>query len=494
MGTDEEVRLLALRQKKYNFRMKVSILHISDIHKGADMSLTTLLNSLVRDSERWDDEGIRQPDYIVLSGDVIQGGPTEEEIAQQYREAEGFLAELCNIFLNGHRERLIVVPGNHDVSWPYSGNCMVPVETTPERVKEYLRHNGKRDLRWNWEERQLSKIQSYSDYVHRFDQFVDFYNRFFDGIYTYPSDPEKAAMCIPLREHNLCFACFNSCCNNDHLNSAGEIHKDAIYSIDRELTTCFNQGMLPIGVWHHNAYGDPYQTDYMSKEVLDKLLEHRIKIGLFGHQHKSQVAEEYSDLLVPEEDRKRLLLISAGTLFGGDSEQHKGIRRQYNIIELDMENGQAIVSIHVREDGNNDVSSDDPYWRAKQLPGGAVITYHVRFKHVSDDEKLRIIDEETRKSGNYKRGIEALRASNIKNSFTQMMLDSYLRQLDDKDILSVLPEPETVNQCFFLIGVIDKEHDAEAYKRLASSPILQQALEKDTLLKEEFAKLSDKFK
>ena len=474
---------------------KISILHISDIHKGADMSLKTLLQSLIRDSERWDEEGIRRPDFIVLSGDVIQGGPTEEEIAQQYQEAENFLSELCKVFLNDHRERLIVVPGNHDVSWPHSGKCMVPVEITPDIVKEYRQHSGKKNLRWDWDERQLFKVESPDGYSHRFDQFVSFYNRFFDGVYRYPAEPEREAMCIPFSDYNLCFACFNSCCNNDHLNDAGEISNEAIYSIDQELASCYKDGMLPIGVWHHNVYGDPYQSDYMSKTVLGKLSEHQIKIGLYGHQHQSQVAEEYSNLLIPDENKKRLLLISAGTLFGGDNEQHKGIRRQYNIIELDMENGKATVSIHVREDANPETSSDDPYWRPRTISGSdKAINYQVSFKKVSDDEKLRRIDEETRKSRDYVVGIKALRSSSIKTNAAHKMMRDYLGKLDGQEILTVLPEPETQDQCFLLIGIIDKEHDVEAFKRLANSPILQQALEKDALLRGEFMSLSEKFK
>ena len=477
---------------------KISILHISDIHKGADMSLETLLHSFVRDSERWDEEGIRRPDYIVLSGDVIQGGASDEEIARQYNEAEKFLSELCLKFLQGRRKRMIIVPGNHDVSWPHSMNCMLPIEVTPENIENYRKSCVKvlldNPLRWKWEEQQLFKINSMDEYAHRFDQFVRFYNHFYNGIYTYPIHPEHEAVCIPFPEDNICFACFNSCCNNDHLNDAGAIHKNAIFSIERDLATCFRSGMLPIGVWHHNAYGDPYQSDYMSKAVLDKLLEHRIKIGLFGHQHRSQVAEEYSDLLIPEENRKRLLLISAGTLYGGDDEQHKGTRRQFNIIELEMDNGRAKVLIHVREDGNDDISSDDPYWRAKQLPGGSVITYHVNFKMISDDERLRIIDEETRTSGDYAAGIAALRSSGIESDSIQIMMDDYLKMLDSKTLLSVLPGPETAEQCFLLIAAIDNEHNRQAFDRLAKNRILQESVKTDSVLKEQFLSLQDKFK
>lgn len=471
---------------------KVSILHISDIHKGAGMSLETLLNSLIRDRERWDDEGIRQPDYIVLSGDVVQGGATEEAIAEQYNEAEVFLAGLCKEFLDNHRERMIIVPGNHDVSWPFCDGCMEPVEVNPENVAQFCKHKDEDGLRWDWDNTSLFKVRSMTEYVHRFDRFVEFYNRFYAGIRQYPSHPELEAQCIPFDSDHICFACFNSCYLNDRLNDAGAIHKDAIYSIESELREYYNKGMLPIGVWHHNAYGGPYQSDYMSTEVLDKLLEHRIKIGLFGHQHKSQIAEEYSDLLISEENRKRLLLISSGTLYGGDSEQHRGIRRQFNIIELVMENGQATVLVHVREDENHDVASDDPFWKAKSMPDG-VIKYHVKYKHVTDEEILRRIDDETRKKGDFVNGIMKIRFSGINNNDARKLIDVYLKMLDSKDLLSVLPEPETDNHCFLLIGAIEKEHDAEAFERLKNSEVLRQAVGKDKLLEEQFVSLSRKF-
>lgn len=472
---------------------KISILHISDIHKAKEMSLDNLLNSLIRDRERWDEEGIRQPDYIVLSGDVIQGGESEEIIAHQYAEAEVFLSKLCKEFLGEeHRDRVIIVPGNHDVSWPFSDSCMEPVEVNDENVAQYCKHKDEDGLRWEWKKRELFRVKSMSEYSHRFDRFVEFYNRFYEGIRKYPSNPELEAQCIPFDSDHICFACFNSCYQNDRLNDAGAIHKYAIYSIEGELRECYNRGMLPIGVWHHNAYGGPFQSDYMSTEVLDKLLEHRIKIGLFGHQHKSQIAEEYSDLLISEENRKRLLLISSGTLYGGDSEQHRGIRRQFNIVELIMENGKATVLVHVREDGNNDIASDDPFWKAKSMPDG-VITYHVKYKYVTDEDILRRIDDEARKSGDLVNGIKQIRSSGINSENAQRLSDTYLKMLDSKTLISVLPEPETVNHCFLLISAIDREHDIAAYERLKNSKVLRQAIEADKLLKEQFASLTEKF-
>ena len=187
-----------------------------------------------------------------------------------------------------------------------------------------------------------------------------------------------------------------------------------------------------------------------------------------------------------------MLLISSGTLFGGDSEQHKGIRRQYNIIEMELENGHADVSIHVREDGNDDIFSDDPYWRARSLPGGA-IRYQVKTKEVSEREILLRIDKDTREKKDYVYGIKALRSADLKNEGARLMMNDYLTKLDSKTILTILSEPEEENHCFLLIAAIDKEHDVEAFERLKNSQILQQSIEKDATLREQFMSLANKF-
>lgn len=102
--------------------MKISILHISDIHKAAKDKYDYLLSSLALDYEKYKEEGITPPQLIVVSGDIIQGsgsldiGTANKEIAQQYTDASFFLEELCNLFLKGNKAKIVVAPGNHDVN------------------------------------------------------------------------------------------------------------------------------------------------------------------------------------------------------------------------------------------------------------------------------------------------------------------------------------------------------------------------------------------
>ena len=298
---------------------KFSILHISDIHKIEDVTYLSLLNSIKKDMANWEHEGIRKPSFIVISGDLIQGADTDEKIAAQYQEVTWLLEELTKLILDGHKERLIMVPGNHDVNWYRSGKSMEPSDEN-DADKDYDSYFAPilTDVRWNWKERKYFKITQHSIYNSRFELFADFYDRFYQGIYTFPHDPIKGVNLIPFDNEKIAFACFNSNYKLDHLNQSGSIDEDAITNISEKLEELYEKGYLLLGVWHHNYYGEPRQTDYMDKSIFLLMLMYKLRIGLFGHQHIAQVAEEYANMEEPEESRKenKLLLISSGTLFG----------------------------------------------------------------------------------------------------------------------------------------------------------------------------------
>lgn len=75
--------------------MKYTILHISDIHKSSEVDYDSLLQSLKRDLDSYtSNEGILKPSFIVVSGDLIQGAYTDQEIVNQYMEVEAFLDKI----------------------------------------------------------------------------------------------------------------------------------------------------------------------------------------------------------------------------------------------------------------------------------------------------------------------------------------------------------------------------------------------------------------
>ena len=57
------------------------------------------------------------------------------ELDRQYAEAESFLASLSDSFVDGDRERVIIVPGNHDVSYYHALVSMKQVTVNAGSVK-----------------------------------------------------------------------------------------------------------------------------------------------------------------------------------------------------------------------------------------------------------------------------------------------------------------------------------------------------------------------
>lgn len=415
---------------------KITILHISDLHKEKKASYNSLFQTLVKEYESFKAEEIPMPNYIVVSGDLVQGGETDAEIVQQYKDTASFLNQLCELFLGNDKRKLIMVPGNHDVNWVTTKEVIKPsaMKDMEAAYKEYEGHNT--DLRWSWDDHAYYRITDLSKYNHRFDLFIDFYNTFYEGIYTYPDDPEKRAKFIPFEDDGIAFACFNSCCNTDHLNVAGDIDEDSISSIAEELRESYNRGWLNIGVWHHHYYGNPYETNYLSRYLFTDMLEYNIKIGLFGHQHLSKVAEEYTDLSYEDEElhlQKRILLISSGTLFGGGKQLPYGQKRQYNIIEIDMDNGYADVSINIREDVNPNANSKIPIWMCKNIKYNRDNKIHNRvyFKKLDESDVIMTIDRDTRRTGKYDEGLLRLEPL-LQNERAQSLYNDYVEILQSK--------------------------------------------------------------
>ena len=97
--------------------MNLTILHVSDPQFGRyhrfDPS-DSLAGHLIRDVTRLSKIGVPPIDLIILSGDIAERGKRAE-----YEDAQKFVEQMCQALSLG-LERVIVVPGNHDVSWNLS--------------------------------------------------------------------------------------------------------------------------------------------------------------------------------------------------------------------------------------------------------------------------------------------------------------------------------------------------------------------------------------
>ena len=427
---------------------KISILHISDLHKPEGLSYETLFDSLCDDKERWKREDIVFPSYIVISGDLIQGAYTDAEIQAQYDDVSKFLDKLVNEFLNGDKLRLIMVPGNHDMNRACSSMSMkelVAPNDTELKILKKSYWKPENLVRFDWKTMHFFRIEDLTQYRCRFDLYKQFYDKFYGGTRTFSNDSVKEAFLYKFPEEHIAFAGFNSCNLLDDKNFSGDIDEDSITSISTELRHCSNDGYLIVGVWHHHYYGDPYTLNYMSRDVFLPMTEKGIRIGLFGHQHISQVTDEYvSPIYTDEEQRKEntLLLISSGTLFGGEKHLQPGFRRQYNIIELERQclQSRIDVSINIREDNSKSVNSKIPYWLGRSIGFSSdnKIHRHVYVKELSRDSVLLQISKNLSRDENYEKACQLLVDVGLDDHIVREMFDQYLVKTSNKFIIDIL--------------------------------------------------------
>ncbi len=103
-----------------------AILHISDLHFGehsrfADRTPEDVDRRLAESARNVLDarESRQAPDLVIVTGDLA-----EKARSPEYKAVTEFLLSLLGEF-GLPRERLLVVPGNHDVSWSECQHCEI---------------------------------------------------------------------------------------------------------------------------------------------------------------------------------------------------------------------------------------------------------------------------------------------------------------------------------------------------------------------------------
>jgi 3',5'-cyclic AMP phosphodiesterase CpdA len=95
-------------------QLSATILHVSDTQFGRyhrfDPS-DSLAGYLIRDVEKLLRDDVPPIDLMIVSGDIAERGKRPE-----YDQARTFIDQVGRAFGLGH-DRVVVVPGNHDMSW-----------------------------------------------------------------------------------------------------------------------------------------------------------------------------------------------------------------------------------------------------------------------------------------------------------------------------------------------------------------------------------------
>ncbi len=411
-----------------------SILHISDLHRSPHdlISNDELISALVSDRNRYthEDPPIAIPEAIVVSGDIIQGVPlgTDDfaaKLADQYTVAEEFLDELVRRFLDGDKSRLVMVPGNHDVDWNTALSALERVDESdiPSNLDTTL-YTENSDLRWDWKTRTLYRIANPDLYERRLEAFWQFFDNFYLGVSGLLNVQARTdSSLFSLYDDRIGVAAYNSCHGNDCFAFHGMIRKEVVARSHLELHDCGKVFDLHMAVWHHSIDGPPYRTDYMDVDIVRGMIGRGFRLGLYGHQHKTQVAPH--QVWLP--DRERMAVISAGSLCAGANELPTGVHRQYNILEIADDFRSVRVHVRAMAVANlfsrgqlmdfGGVSFADLDWERPRTAVGSVINTQLVRARAAIEEA-----ETASKTGNPTRAVELL-------GLLKLRPESYERQL-----------------------------------------------------------------
>ena len=332
-----------------------SILHVSDLHRSEaePISNQALIASLLADRDRFPIETppIRQPDAMVVSGDIVAGvrlGDPDyvDALREQYAMAQDFLVRLTDRLFEGDRTRVVLVPGNHDCCWntAFGGMAPVPDEDAPNDLVGALESPNCR-FRWSWDERRLYRISDPDSYARRLDSYWDFVEEFYAGSdLVFPVRRDTGYNLFELDGGRILVAAFESLHTNDCFSYQASFDPEAVASAALRLHDERRYYNLRIALWHHGLHSQPsYRSDYLPISSVYELIGHGFQLGLHGHQHFADIGSHY--VRVPGEPE--MAVVSAGSLCAGARELPRGVNRQYNVVVVSDDYDTA--DVHVRE-------------------------------------------------------------------------------------------------------------------------------------------------
>jgi 3',5'-cyclic AMP phosphodiesterase CpdA len=201
------------------------------------------------------DPEVPKPDLMILSGDITERAEDEE-----FAEALRFIDEICAV-TGLTRDRVVVVPGNHDVSWAWSEVYFAECKALKrDPAVPYAR-------KWTGYQKFVAELHGATAFteerpyrLHRFDDL------------------------------RVAVAAMNSTINESHRaeDHYGWCGDEQLRWFARELGEL--EGTLRIAVLHHNARrkATADNENLCDEEALSSILHGKLDLLLHGHTHEGK--------------------------------------------------------------------------------------------------------------------------------------------------------------------------------------------------------------
>ncbi|MBK7830479.1 metallophosphoesterase [Nannocystis sp.] len=335
----------------------VTILHLSDIQFGVnhrfgrlglgakDESFDTLLRRVTDDLDVLRKAKVPNPDIVALTGDLAEWG-----LKKEYDDVLGFCRGLAAHLGHGV-ERVLVVPGNHDINrnkcLGYFANCAGDDETPKEP--------------W-WP---------------KWEPFAQFFDTLYGGKYSFTQEQPWTLYELP--DLQTVVAGLNSTMRESHKEQEapdpkkpnvpesifghyGWLGESQLEWFRRQLEAYEAKEWLRIGLVHHNAIRGPVGDDHNLRDVdlLRDRLGELLNALLHGHTHHGRI--EWLAGTLP--------VVSTGSASVVAKERPEEIPNQYQIIQVHRHGlhrwGRQYVPHERKWVGDNRISTKGDKWEDHQ--------------------------------------------------------------------------------------------------------------------------------
>lgn len=302
-------------------------LHLSDFHlrQPFQVSKELLFNQLLKEIEEQCASGLK-PDVIFFTGDIAYSGDHKQyEVAMGTFDA---LLEACG--RAGEKSRLFVVPGNHDVDR----------ENVPADLK-FLRKQILQNVEDYYEEvdKYLADQEIRGRFFLRFHNYEDFLANYFGASLDRVSNSEQPSYYytteMPVEDDKkVVVVGLNSAWMSEEDNEQGRLfvghlqaHKAFEDAKEKHPDTC-----LRIVLMHHPVY-------WLAEEDMarvERVLAGSCSLLLHGHLHCTRLA-------VHSDPDSSIHVLAAGSSF-----EYRAKLNAYNIVQLDLDTGEALATLRMQ--------------------------------------------------------------------------------------------------------------------------------------------------
>lgn len=307
---------------------KLTWLHISDFHfhPNLDWRNGPVQNSLISHLKTVFSDSTPRPDFVFCTGDIAYGETGSAPLSDQYKQATEFFDALCAVCGEDGtplpKQRLFVVPGNHDV------NRSAYREGTKSLIKERWATRGNAD---EVNRHFLENTRDFKDAIEGLGEYAQFIAEYLPhqqdsaGRHCYTTIIEKInGLSVGIAGFNSAWTCHGTERKGEIWIPAGQLQK-AFNSIEN--------ADVRIGLIHHPL---DWLHDADSR-VARRIISESFDFWLHGHSHDSWI-DRGADKII----------IGAGAV-GAESNEEFGI----NLVQIDIPYASGAAHLYQHKKGDS---------------------------------------------------------------------------------------------------------------------------------------------